>query len=496
MSNNSNTNTNNNNSNSNKSIWTSISDFFKNIFNSSTTFIKNNSPDSKKLKQAINADSLRKKYIIQFILFFIISIILYIYNPFGLFTTYVGPTLFIILFLGLFLITMIVFYDYLFKHPNAENIPKDLSQNVFFILFAFLVSAGMIILLLWCLGLFSSSINSSNDLSQIINFIFNFLLLFVMLSIVYKILSLSAIGKYPLTRVILYSIFYIPCLFVSLIEFILDEYHKTTKAIVILLVIEVILVILYFIIPKIIGTLYLQGGKQLINKPLALDSENDIATYQTLNNSDAFNYHYAMSFWFNIDAMSPSTNSNYSYYTNILNYGDNPSIKYNALTNTLLITVKASDKNLISIVNLTHTLESKIPDAEEEEILNIQKEIKQTINKINTIPLQTELDNKGQRIIYIKKNVLLQKWNNLIINYSGGTLDIFLNGELVKSAINVVSYITYDKLTIGAKNGLSGGISNLIYYSEPLDMIKIKKLYNKMKDKNPPITSDNDKTIV
>ena len=447
-------------------------------------------------KEIMNADSLRKRYIIQFVILIIMIIILYIYNPFGIFTTYAGPTIFISLFLGMFLITMIVFYDYLFKHPGLSNVPKDLSSNIFFILFAFLISAGLILLLLWCLGFFSANSNASSSTS-IISLIINFLLLFVMLSIVYKILSLSAIGKFPLTRVILYSVLYIPCLFVNLIEMIMNEYHKTTKSIVILLLLEIVLFLLYIYIPIITASFYTQGGKQLINHPLSLSNAYDIGTYQTLNDSDDYSYQYAISFWFNIDAMSPSINKNYSYYTNILTYGDNPCIQYNAKTNSLLITVKSNTDNTLSVVDITHQLESKITSAQsKDEIDNIQNQIKQTINKVNTIPLQTEHDNKGQRIIYKNKNVLLQKWNNLIINYNGGTLDVFLNGELVKSSIGVVSYITYDTLTVGQINGISGGVANLIYYKQPLDIFKIQKLYNKMKDKNPPSTNDNNKTIV
>jgi len=458
---------------------------------------KNSSINNKNsIKEIINADSLRKKYIIQFIFLVIILIFLYFYNPYGVFSTYAGPTIFISLFLGMFLITMIVFYDYLFKHPTINNIPHDLSNNIFFILFTFLISSGLIILLLWALGIFNSDASSISTTS-ISSFIINFLLLFVMLSIIYKILSISSIGKSPLTKVILYSIFYIPCIFVNLIENIANEYSKTSLSMVILLVIEIILIIIYFMIPPLSTLLYLRGGKQYINNPISISNESIIASYQTLNESDQYNYEYAISFWFNIDAMSPSTNSNYEAYSNILSYGDNPAVKYNALTNTLLIVVKSNYNNIESIVNLTHNLEEKIYNAETtEEINNFQNQIKNTINKVNTIPNQMELDNKGNRIIYVKKNVLLQKWNNLILNFNGGTLDIFLNGELVKSAIGVVSYITYDTLIVGQNNGLSGGLANLIYYKSPLELNKIKKLYNQMKNKNPPSTSDNNKTIL
>ena len=98
--------------------------------------------------------------------------------------------------------------------------------------------------------------------------------------------------------------------------------------------------------------------------------------------------------------------------------------------------------------------------------------------------------------MYINDNFLLQKWNNIIINYTGGVLDIFLNGELVKSDIGVVPYYTLDNLTIGENNGINGGICNLVYFSKDLTSTNMYYLYNMVKNNTPPVQNESNTTIV
>jgi hypothetical protein len=120
-----------------------------------------------------------------------------------------------------------------------------------------------------------------------------------------------------------------------------------------------------------------------------------------------------------------------------------------------------------------------------------QKDLKKvTNNKL------TDFDENGNRILYVNHNVLLQKWNNIIINYNGGILDIFLNNELVKSDIGVVPYYTLDNLTIGENNGLNGSICNVVYFSHPLNTTNMYILYNMVKDKTPPVLSSSSAEIL
>lgn len=108
----------------------------------------------------------------------------------------------------------------------------------------------------------------------------------------------------------------------------------------------------------------------------------------------------------------------------------------------------------------------------------------------------TDLDENGNRILYKQDNILLQKWNNIVINHIDGTLDIFFNNELVKSVIEAVPYMTLDNLTIGTDDGINGGICNVVYFKSPLTTTKMYILYNMVKDKTTPITTEANKNII
>ena len=90
-------------------------------------------------------------------------------------------------------------------------------------------------------------------------------------------------------------------------------------------------------------------------------------------------------------------------------------------------------------------------------------------------------------IKWLRKKMQLQRWNHLLLNYVNGTLDIFYNGKLVKTAIGLVPYMSLDLLTTGADNGIQGNISNVIYYNKALTLDNIHTIYESVKNKNPPI---------
>ena len=183
------------------------------------------------------------------------------------------------------------------------------------------------------------------------------------------------------------------------------------------------------------------NGKLLINNPHHLkfkrytDDNNNEMNYQNLTgkpyNGD-YHYNYSISCWVFIHSKT-----NYlDEYKSILNYNGKPNIKYNSVKNTLEISMESGNSN---------------------------------------------------KVVYRKKHFKLQKWHNIVINYTGGVLDIFINSELVASYKGVVPYMSYDSISVGDKDGTSGAICNLVYFPSHMPKTRIDANYKTFKGKIPSL---------
>jgi len=332
-----------------------------------------------------------------------------------------------------------------------------------------------------------------------------------MLGIIHKLANAGGfLDKNPYYRLVLNTLLYIPCLLVSFVNImsqVLGFSKGTTAAFsppkpfeIKMLILGLVLLGSYFLwfffAKHYIQSAYLkQGGKQLINQPVPTDVLTNVASYQNLSGSDKFNYQYAMSFWFYLDAFPPSTSGAYNKVVPILSYGENPTIKYSSTNNTLYITVKQKTDST-SVVDYIQEKEIEIKPETVDKWKNIQEKINDAIETVKSMPFGNEIDSDGHRIIYKHSDVQLQKWNNILLNYNGGTLDVFYNGELVKSAIEVVPYMKFDMLTVGTENGISGNVANLMYFKQPLDYYTVNTLYTSLRSKNPPVIPSNNQKII
>ena len=190
-------------------------------------------------------------------------------------------------------------------------------------------------------------------------------------------------------------------------------------------------------------------SKILLNKPTYINNSKYLGLYENLKGgpssagvADDYNYNYGLSCWVFLMAQGAEYGVGYSKFTKVLDYGNKPTIMFNPEINTLKITVKAYKKD------------SKIP---------------------------------YDKVVYTTKKFPLQRWNNIVINYVGGTLDIFINNKLVASANNIIPYMAPDSISIGDNPGISGAVANVTYFSAPITKGRISFFYNSLVNKNPPI---------
>lgn len=368
----------------------------------------------------------RNKYTLLFTLYVLSAVALYVFNPGNIVTEYGGSVMFLTLFIGIVMFSMIVLYNHFFNTGmfDLEKIPGwSFFLKSLYVLGSLAISGGLIYFLLYNLGL----LEQEDEGTHWGKIIVNTLLLIGMLGTIYKFLNIGGyLERSPLFRLIANIILYIPCMFLLLF----GVSGKSSSNDIKYFVLSLSLFAGYF------GINYLRrgynkwklGGKKLTNdtEVIQLSKLSNIAGYQQLNGNDKFNYTYGISFWFNIDGNAPNTNASYNKMSNLFSYGGKPSVNYDAKNNQLQITM---------------------------------------INEENK-----------QIMVHEENDIRLQRWNNVIVNYNGGTLDVFYNGKLVKSVNEIVPYMKYDMLTVGSEHGLYGGITNLIYYKEPLNSFQIQNI--------------------
>jgi hypothetical protein len=410
-------------------------------------------PDSKTTPQPkLSGASLLEKFskfsvfgTILFALFIILITIGICTYPGGFFTNPGVSAGIMILLLITCILWVILLGVNLFPEIHDKNMNVS-STNIFkkslLALFGLVIS-GLIIA--WLV----TTIQSYTGVNSIFSLIINVLMVVTVMGLIYKTIYVTPkedLNKGSLFDVITKLIFYIPCLFTDIfnkvIEFVTDEYNNTTKTSLYMLALSLILFVTYYGSIKMQNSMTLQGGTLLINQPVYTYDFYDLGTFKKLNGSDDQEYQYAISFWLFLDAMPPNSNPNYKVYTSILNFANKPNVLYKADTHSFIVTMQ----------------HEKLQETTKNPLL--------------------EFDENGNVIIYKTNDLRLQKWNNIIINYNGGTLDIFINNELVKTAVGIIPYMNNDSLSCGTQGGIYGGICNLVYYKKALTLSNIYYVTN------------------
>ena len=240
-------------------------------------------------------------------------------------------------------------------------------------------------------------------------------------------------------------IFFIPCLIGDLIEYLLGEFKSTPNVVFVLFIIEILLILAYIYLPRLMTASITKNGTMLVKEPVPINMKKPLKTY--------------------VDLVGGSTKSN------------------DLLKNPLIINNKFSISGWVYVVSQPP---NKYPYNDEATIFEFTTLHPRLVFNGKTNTFKAYL-NRAQNHEF---EMPLQKWNYVVFNYDKSYIDLFVNGKLehtVKRNVNDDNFKINDLVYIGQERGLSGGICNLMYSSTPLIGEDIKYQYDYNKYNEPPM---------
>lgn len=482
---------------------------------------------------------------VEFAQYAMLVVLLYVYNPLSINTKYPAFSKLLVLVVAFIYVILFFFIktkvegnedikirgDQSFKGAEDVDLIKPSEKNIIFqfisVLIAFFIFMLAIKGFVWLL-INTKLLNVFNHLMGIVTLIgIGGIIYLVMKKTINK--AKNATGK-SFLKLFLKIVLYLPCLLADFAEYIKYEFSLTTKPVWILCGIEAGFVALWLVVPYLFDKIMSTGSTKLLREPVNLNEEITIGNFpkgtnrndseipidklysnmvnakakrdieqkesESLDNSpeternfpdpempknkylawlytkiknftwlkvnftkhplytdylsDRNAYTYSISGWFYLNPQPPNTSESYSTYTNILNYGKKVCIEYNGKLNSLRVMASAP----------------------------LTKSTQKSTNSVDTNNTLIE--------VFETKDIIYQKWNNIVVNYDNGTMDVFYNGVLVGTQSGVMPYMSFDTIVAGSAGGIMGGICNVNYYRNILPEKTIKLNYKTLRIKQFP----------
>ena len=349
---------------------------------------------------------------VSLILYMLLAYAWFAYNPFGIITKFKAIAIVLTLIIGYFVVMTADFAwarGQFFGQPSSS--PSlghwfQVSGSAIGILFA----VGLVLF-----GMFWVVSNFGRFIALLVHATY-YLAIIGALGILYRVLApmFTNVKTPAFVELIKNVVFYLPCLFIDLI----DNIAGTKRSIWILLLVEIAVIALYFFLPMLMKSKYLKIGTVLMQEPQYLNNPSsfDPDALREISEKSQELLHYAITADVWINPQPTSTSLAYTRDTNILSFGDRLKVEYNGKSPRELI-VKAMDGK--------------------------------------------------EMVVVARPQIALQRWNNIVLNYDHGTLDIFINGELVHSQQNT-QLLSLATITAGSQNGINGGIKDVRWFDKPL----------------------------
>lgn len=184
------------------------------------------------------------------------------------------------------------------------------------------------------------------------------------------------------------------------------------------------LCVLFFVLLFYSSTLFKNYyGESLITDPIPLNPSVEYSITPS--------YEYTLSYWVYMDAVPPEYNTLSTFHANIVSSGYSVQNTYDSSTQTLFVTTKDPIRNTIEV------------------------------------------------------DMYPQRWNHVVLVSTMGTLDVYLNGEVVGTTHSISS--TEEHLLIGEPEGIKGKICNVVYTTNVFTPLTVQQLYLQLKSHEPPV---------
>jgi hypothetical protein len=316
----------------------------------------------------------------------------------------------------------------------------------------------------------------STDYSFLVLIFFKLLMIFIVLvglSIFYNVFLNEGYRQTGPIGFFLYFLFFIPCLISDYAAYLFQELGTTPVVVYFLIGLEVLLVFLYFLLPKLLRRIRITTGTQIIKNPT---------------------YFYGSE---TVSGVAPFLTGNTDIYSNDYN-----SVKVDNPEDLNNITIRREYAISMWITTNEPTFGredcmmfrfGKEGEQHGCPYISCTKEGKWRFVVSNLGSAAVSEFEKRLRKVTTEFVVPMQRWNNVVLNYHNTEVDIFINGELLETIYLegtslLPNYDSAMEVSIGSEtNELHGAICNVTVYPEILSTMQISQSYNILRLQNPPV---------
>lgn len=316
------------------------------------------------------------------------------------------------------------------------------------------------------------------------------LIIVVALSIIFNIVFNETFRQRGKLGIILYAIFYIPCLVSDYIKYLYNEITTTPLVVYTLLVLEIILILLYIYVPKLISRILFRDNSRVQKDPVFLNIKQQIGDVTPFLNRSA--EYKALEKEFNlqnadIDEKDPDVEP-YPNKQILRNYAVSLWVTVNPPS------LAENEECLIFRVGKDLGTLSK-PD----EPSYGAPYIACKANKWKFVYSNNVTDSNGKvlddslQAVSIELDLPYQRWNHIVFNYHDNQVDLFINGILrdTKQLNPYLPKYSYDQVicTGSDTRRIHGAICEVRVHQENLEQTEISQSYNLLKLMNPPVNN-------